>query len=56
MPMNSSLYHKQRLIDAGFVNIVEKNFKWPMNSWPKDPKMKDLGKSDLNALIIALGP
>lgn len=54
MPMNSSLYHKQRLIDAGFVNIVEKNFKWPMNSWPKDPKMKDLGAWGLEAIYEGL--
>ena len=50
MPLNSSLYHKQRLIDAGFVNVVEKEFKWPINQWPKDPKMKELGKSHLSTL------
>ncbi|KAF2678812.1 S-adenosyl-L-methionine-dependent methyltransferase [Lentithecium fluviatile CBS 122367] len=30
--------------DAGFVDIVEKKFVWPIGSWPKDPKLKDLGR------------
>jgi hypothetical protein len=28
---------------AGFVNIVQKVYKWPSNGWPKDAKMKELG-------------
>ncbi|KDN62907.1 putative methyltransferase domain-containing protein [Colletotrichum sublineola] len=29
--------------DAGFEDVHVKRFKWPMNSWPKDPKYKELG-------------
>jgi len=43
-PMDSAMYHKQRLIDAGFVNVVQRDFKWPMNPWPRDPKHKEIGK------------
>jgi len=39
--------HKQNLIDAGFQNVTETRYKWPINTWPKDPKFKDLGTSDL---------
>ena len=35
--------HKQRLIDAGFTNVQEKIFKWPINTWPKDRKHKEIG-------------
>jgi len=37
--------HKQLLIDAGFVNVVQKEFKWPSNDWPRDNKYKEIGKS-----------
>ena len=43
-PMDSALYHKKRLIDAGFVNVVQRDFKWPTNPWPRDPKHKEKGK------------
>ena len=29
--------------EAGFVNVVEKKFKFPIGTWPKDPRMKELG-------------
>ncbi|CAI4220169.1 unnamed protein product [Parascedosporium putredinis] len=35
--------HRQNLIDAGFQNVTETRYKWPINTWPKDPKFKDLG-------------
>jgi hypothetical protein len=42
-PLNSCTKYKQQLADAGFVNIVETQFKWPMNTWPKDNKYKNVG-------------
>jgi len=35
--------HKQRLLEAGFINVEEKMFKWPTNTWPKDRKHKEVG-------------
>ena len=35
---------KEWIIKAGFVNVVEENFKWPVGDWPADPKLKDIGK------------
>lgn len=29
--------------EAGFVDVEERKFKWPIGTWPKDRKMKDLG-------------
>ncbi|KAF2748530.1 S-adenosyl-L-methionine-dependent methyltransferase [Sporormia fimetaria CBS 119925] len=30
--------------DAGFTNIVEKKFIWPIGPWPKDPHLKEMGR------------
>ena len=46
--------HRQRLIDAGFVNVTEKRFKWPINDWPKDRKYKNVGKCPLTPIQVAL--
>ncbi|KAF5539987.1 alkaline ceramidase [Fusarium mexicanum] len=29
--------------EVGFVDIVDKRFKWPTNPWPRDKKYKELG-------------
>ncbi|KAK4502517.1 hypothetical protein PRZ48_005942 [Zasmidium cellare] len=39
--------------DAGFVDIQEKMFMWPTNTWPKDRFMKELGR--WNQVNIAEG-
>ncbi|PSN65175.1 S-adenosyl-L-methionine-dependent methyltransferase [Corynespora cassiicola Philippines] len=30
--------------DAGFLEVTEKKFVWPVGPWPKDPHLKDLGR------------
>jgi hypothetical protein len=30
--------------EIGFVDVVQKVFAWPGNTWPKQPKMKVLGQ------------
>ena len=42
--LDSPTYYKAQMEEAGFRNVVETKFKWPQNRWPKDPKMKELGK------------
>jgi hypothetical protein len=38
------IYHMHDWIrDAGFHDIVEKRYQWPLGPWPKDPKLKELG-------------
>ncbi|KAI1029394.1 hypothetical protein LB504_010679 [Fusarium proliferatum] len=29
--------------EVGFIDVVDKRFKWPTNSWPRDKKFKELG-------------
>lgn len=42
---------------AGFINIVEKVYKWPINPWPEDPRENKLGvytKDNLDAGLEGL--
>ncbi|PHH58618.1 hypothetical protein CDD82_2826 [Ophiocordyceps australis] len=42
-PLDSMTRYKQQLLDAGFTNVTQCLYKWPTNSWPRDPKYKELG-------------
>lgn len=35
---------KEKMEKAGFVDVVEITYKWPMNGWPEDRKMKNIGR------------
>ena len=35
---------KERMGKAGFLDVVEVENKRPMNGWPTDKKMKDVGR------------
>ncbi|KAI8256683.1 Secondary metabolism regulator LAE1 [Colletotrichum sp. SAR 10_98] len=34
---------RQMMIDVGFQDVHFRQYKWPINTWPKDPKYKELG-------------
>lgn len=36
-------YYKSYMERAGFVDVVERRLKWPLNEWPKDPYYKEIG-------------
>ncbi|OQD70773.1 hypothetical protein PENPOL_c001G01527 [Penicillium polonicum] len=42
--MQSSPSWKDRMKKAGFVNVREDVLKLPQSPWPKDPKLKELGR------------
>lgn len=46
-PLDVVQKFKQLMIDAGFEDVEELIFKWPSNTWPKDPKYKELGAWNL---------
>ena len=33
--------------EAGFEDVVEKRFKWPVGPWSTDPKLKEIGRWNL---------
>jgi hypothetical protein len=58
---DSASRYKEQMIEAGFVNVTQEIYKWPMNRWPADPHYKELGSwcyqniaGDLSGLSMAL--
>ena len=45
-PMGSDVseMYETWMREAGFVDIQQRMFMWPSNTWPKDPFMKELGR------------
>ncbi|KAL1633551.1 hypothetical protein SLS58_011035 [Diplodia intermedia] len=35
---------KQGLVDAGFVDVVERRFKWPIGGWAKEERLREIGE------------
>jgi hypothetical protein len=35
--------YKQYMIDAGFEDVQEKSYEWPLGTWAKGQRMKTLG-------------
>lgn len=59
--MVAARHHKTRLEEAGFVDVKEVIFKWPINTWPREKRYKELGiwssENTRDALeAIALAP
>jgi hypothetical protein len=43
VPLDSALTVKQMMEEVGYVDVVETIYQWPMNKWPADKRMKELG-------------
>lgn len=52
-PMGIQTHIKGWITEAGFEDVVEEIFKWPLGDWPADPKLKDIGR--WNAKMWNLG-
>jgi hypothetical protein len=42
---------------VGFVDVVETRLKWPLNTWPRDKKLKELGmwvREDMMEILPAV--
>ncbi|PLN80420.1 methyltransferase [Aspergillus taichungensis] len=47
---------KGRMEKAGFVNVHEDIYKLPQSPWPKDPKLKEIGRYHQVNMFEAMGP
>jgi SAM-dependent methyltransferase len=54
--MNVAELHGPRLKEAGFINVKDDVYKIPMNPWPKDSKLKELGRYEMVAIVNAVEP
>lgn len=60
-PIDKSPQYREMMERAGFVDIVFEKYNWPINTWPKDPRMKTIGfwtlanvEGGLEGLFMAL--
>jgi hypothetical protein len=44
VPLDAIAYIPDMMRHAGFVDIVATPTKWPINTWPKDKRFKEIGK------------
>ncbi|THC90341.1 hypothetical protein EYZ11_010194 [Aspergillus tanneri] len=54
--MTTVVHWKEKMEKAGFVNVREDIYKVPQSPWPKDPKLKDVGRYHQVNMFEALGP
>jgi SAM-dependent methyltransferase len=43
-PINGAALYREQMLAEGFVNVTQTVFRWPQNKWPRDRKLKELGK------------
>lgn len=47
---------KENIEKAGFVDVVEKKYKWPIGDWPADARLKDIGRWNAQHWIEGIEP
>ncbi|KAJ5982560.1 hypothetical protein N7451_012660, partial [Penicillium sp. IBT 35674x] len=52
--LTSAVTWKDRMKTAGFINVQETILELPQNPWPKDPKLKELGRYHQLNMIEAM--
>jgi hypothetical protein len=45
---------KDKIVRAGFVNVVERTYKVPLGGWPADPRLRELGQWALLGFLSGL--
>ncbi|KAJ0158247.1 hypothetical protein CTA2_12001 [Colletotrichum tanaceti] len=53
-PLNYAPASLDDLRDVGFVEVRHQVFRWPFNSWPEDPKLKEIGRWNCANLEMGL--
>ncbi len=45
---------KKMIEEAGFVDVVEKHYKWPLGEWPINHRLKDIGRWNMKHWLEGL--
>lgn len=53
-PIEGLAKYTAEMEEAGFVDIVRKEYIFPLNSWPKDEKLREIGRYNCVNLDIGL--
>jgi SAM-dependent methyltransferase len=54
--MNVAATHKDKLVDAGFVDVHDDVYRIPIGRWAKDPKLKELGMYEAAQVLDSVEP
>lgn len=46
--------YKQWMVEQGFEDVTELKFKWPVGTWPKDKRYKELGRLTMANFLVGL--
>jgi hypothetical protein len=46
--------YKDWMIQIGFDKVEEHVFKWPVNTWPKDRRLKEIGQWNMMNMLDGL--
>ncbi|EED11451.1 conserved hypothetical protein [Talaromyces stipitatus ATCC 10500] len=52
--INLAHSHKQRLLDTGFVDVQEDIIRLPLGSWPRDRRLKEIGRFWLEHMVAGV--
>ncbi|KAK1690621.1 S-adenosyl-L-methionine-dependent methyltransferase [Colletotrichum godetiae] len=44
---------RESMVDVGFENVAQQDFKWPSNPWPKDEHYKKIGEWNFHNFVDA---
>jgi trans-aconitate methyltransferase len=53
-PFDNPHHYRQWMEEAGFVNVKEVVYPLPLNTWPENPKLKEIGQWQLLNLLEGL--
>ncbi|KAE8406422.1 S-adenosyl-L-methionine-dependent methyltransferase [Aspergillus pseudonomiae] len=53
-PMNVAAEHQKQMRDAGFTDVKEKIYKFPMGPWAKEKRLKEAGRFHREVMIMSL--
>ncbi|KAF2274051.1 S-adenosyl-L-methionine-dependent methyltransferase, partial [Westerdykella ornata] len=55
-PIRVGHFLKEKLENAGFVDVQERIIHIPLGAWPKDPKMKEIGRFQREHVSLGVEP
>ncbi|KAB8208576.1 S-adenosyl-L-methionine-dependent methyltransferase [Aspergillus parasiticus] len=53
-PMKVATDHQRNMIDAGFTDVKEKIYKFPMGPWAKEKRLKEAGRFHREVMVMSL--
>jgi SAM-dependent methyltransferase len=53
-PFDNPYKYRQWMEEAGFINVKKSVYRLPLNTWPKDPELKEIGRFQIVNVLAGL--